>query len=290
MTPAELAEALYQEWDIAPRRVNRLAGGMNSQVWEVRADHRRWVAKIVSARDRAPFVAGLHAAATVDAGGIPAGAPVPGSRGALTVDVDSGVMALLAWVEGRALSGDRHEVPLIGATLGRAHRLLRDVLVPATGGFTLLDPDAPHLGAEKWVRPAVTDAVAAWEEIRPAVLSWGSLHGDPAPEAFLLPVSGRCGLIDWASCFHGPHLYDLASAVMYVGVDAADSLVDAYLQNSPMARSEVDAGLTTTLRLRWAVQASYFARRLVERDLTGISSGAENQKGLDDARCFLESL
>ena len=44
------------------------------------------------------------------------------------------------------------------------------------------------------------------------------------------------------------------------------------------------------LRLRWAVQADYFARRIAADDLTGIASRAENEKGLEDARVALERL
>jgi hypothetical protein len=38
------------------------------------------------------------------------------------------------------------------------------------------------------------------------------------------------------------------------------------------------------LRFRWAVQADYFARRIADNDLTGISGPEENEKGLEDAR------
>jgi len=64
----------------------------------------------------------------------------------------------------------------------------------------------------------VTAAVAALDQPAPSSLSWGLLHADPAPEHFRLdPSSGRCGLIDWSVALEGPLLYDLASAVMYVG-------------------------------------------------------------------------
>ncbi|MBA2455021.1 MAG: hypothetical protein H0V48_00550 [Nocardioidaceae bacterium] len=35
---------------------------------------------------------------------------------------------------------------------------------------------------------------------------------------------------------------------------------------------------------RWAVQADYFARRLFDRDMTGIETMVENEKGLADAQ------
>jgi hypothetical protein len=41
------------------------------------------------------------------------------------------------------------------------------------------------------------------------------------------------------------------------------------------------------LRFRWAVQADYFAWRIANHDLTGITGPAENEKGLDDARRWL---
>lgn len=60
-------------------------------------------------------------------------------------------------------------------------------------------------------------------------LSPGLLHTDPAPDAFRWnPARAVCGLIDWSVATAGPLLYDLASAVMYVGGPAAARpLVDA---------------------------------------------------------------
>jgi hypothetical protein len=39
-----------------------------------------------------------------------------------------------------------------------------------------------------------------------------------------------------------------------------------------------------------AVQADYFARRIAEHDLTGITGPADNEKGLDDARQWLGEM
>ena len=44
------------------------------------------------------------------------------------------------------------------------------------------------------------------------------------------------------------------------------------------------------LRMRWAVQADYFARRIATNDLTGIASPDENEEGLEDARAALTGL
>jgi Ser/Thr protein kinase RdoA (MazF antagonist) len=123
-------------------------------------------------------------------------------------------------------------------------------------------------------------------------MSWGLLHADPAPEAFRLdPATGRCGVIDWSYFLHGPLLYDLASAIMYVGGLAhAGDLIEAYLKQGLLDRGEVGQGLAAMLRFRWAVQASYFAWRIANNDLTGISSPEENEKGLEDARQSLTFL
>ena len=84
---------------------------------------------------------------------------------------------------------------------------------------------------------------------------------------------------------YGPLLYDLASAVMYVGgQDHAGELVQAYLRKDVLDLAEVQAGLASMLRFRWAVQADYFAWRIAENDLTGISGPQDNEKGLEDAR------
>ncbi len=37
----------------------------------------------------------------------------------------------------------------------------------------------------------------------------------------------------------------------------------------------------------WAVEADYFAWRVISNDLTGITGPEENEKGLEDARLFL---
>jgi homoserine kinase type II len=117
-------------------------------------------------------------------------------------------------------------------------------------------------------------------------MSWGLLHADPAPDAFRLdPASGRCGVIDWSYVLRGPLLYDLASAVMYVGGPGpAQALVAAYLGEGILGAAEVEQGLAPMLRLRWAVQASYFAWRIATNNLTGIGGPHDNEKGLEDAR------
>lgn len=151
--------------------------------------------------------------------------------------------------------------------------------------FHWVDPGAAHLAVRPWVRPAVSAAVAALDRLDLRSLTQGMLHTDPAPAAFRWDAGRRvCGLIDWATAIRGPLLYDLASAVMYVGgPDRARPLVDAYLEHAVMPRPEVVRGLPVMLRFRWAVQADYFAHRIATRDLTGIEGDADNDAGLADA-------
>ena len=99
------------------------------------------------------------------------------------------------------------------------------------------------------------------------------------------PATGRCGVIDWSYALHGPLLYDLASAVMYVGgPDYAKALMRAYLDVEVLGADQAMHGLAPMLRFRWAVQADYFARRVTGNDLTGITGPEDNEKGLEDAR------
>jgi Ser/Thr protein kinase RdoA (MazF antagonist) len=203
------------------------------------------------------------------------------------------VLTRPGWVDGSPLRGaSEQDQTLIGSTLGRAHGALRGTRVagPADEGTfpQWVDLDAPHLDVEDWVRPAVRAAVARHTEETTPGLTSGQLHGDPAPEAFLWdPGEHRCGLIDWSSAIRGPLLYDLATAVMFVGGPMkAGALLEAYTTTAALPAAEIARGLEALLRLRWAVQADYFARRLAAADRTGISGPAQNLAGLHDARDF----
>jgi homoserine kinase type II len=285
-----LARLLDREWGLSGVRVTVHNGGMNSLTWWVEQGGRRWVAKSVRATEHESFVGGLRVAARVAAAGVPSGAPVATLGGDLTAWLGDRPVALLEYVPGNELSARRaSDHRLVGATLGRVHAALTDATGVTVSVFDWLDPEADHLNVREWIRPAVAATVRSVQALGPSTLTHGVLHLDPAPEAFRYdPVTGRVGLIDWASAQTGPFLYDLASAVMYVGGPVhADPLLDAYLDAGPIDRDEVDRGLATMLRYRWAVQASYFAYRIAHRDLTGIADHGENEQGLADARAAL---
>jgi ribosomal protein S18 acetylase RimI-like enzyme len=178
---------------------------------------------------------------------------------------------------------------LVGRTLARAHIALGTT--PArTDIEPRLDPASPHLWIRPWIRPALAAARAAIEALGPDTLTWGPLHGDPAAEAFLADSeTGTVGLIDWGAYTVGPRVFDLASAVMYAGgIDNAQPLIDAYLAEEAMSAAEVERALGAMLGWRWASQAYYFSNRIAAGEMTGIIDPAENEKGLADAKSYLD--
>lgn len=68
------------------------------------------------------------------------------------------------------------------------------------------------------------------------------------------------------------------------GPDWSRAFVAAYLAEGVLHEAEVDRALEPMLRLRWAVQADYFAQRIAKNDLTGIAGPHENLVGLEDSR------
>jgi homoserine kinase type II len=287
LTEEDVRRCLAEEWGRPRATLTRLDGGMGSRTWIVDDAGRRWVLKAVVPAMGEALAGGLTVARCLDEAGIPSGLPEPTSSGDLTVTSGGYRLGLLAWVPGDPLTGaDSGQRRLIGTTLGRVHQALSGLAVPATQRFHWVDPEAGHLSLRPWLRPAVAAAVAALEPKSLPTWTTGLLHADPAPGAFRLDAeNGRCGVIDWSTALYGPLLYDLASAVMYLGgPDRATEMIGAYLAAGPVDAAETEAGLTLMLRFRWAVQADYFARRITANDLTGIAGPHENEKGLEDAR------
>ncbi len=310
--PIEVRALLAREWRLSHCWVRVHDGGMNSATWWVgdistSLHIPQWVLKAVPEREHASLRGGLAVARHLDEAGIPSGAPIPTRSGDLTVTdgVRGGgdrAFALLTYLDGTELSaGDPGDVRAVGATLGRIHTALADLHVTDEQQFHWVDADAGHLGLRDWIGPAVRAALDAFDALDPTTLTHGMLHTDPAPEAFLRGEDGAVGLIDWSVAMRGPLLYDLASAVMYAGGLPADTdreadasstlgpaysegLISSYLETGPLDRREIDRGLATMIRFRWAVQADYFARRITVGDLTGIDDAAGNEKGLEDAR------
>jgi Ser/Thr protein kinase RdoA (MazF antagonist) len=282
-----LRTCLAERWRLKGVQISVQNGGMNSATWLVRKGAQRWVAKAVAPASQSLFHAGLAVASRLQDAGIAAGAPVPTVDGWTVTTVGGYPLALLTWVPGTPLTGsDQREQRLIGATLARAHEVLTEVTVEGVESFSWINLTARHLQIRPWIRDEVAAAMAALESVGPDSLTHGLLHSDPAPDAFRWdPERRSCGLIDWSVAISGPLLYDVASAVMYLGgPDRARPLLNAYLEQGVLSDAEVRRGLVVLLRFRWAVQADYFAHRIAVGNMTGISHGDENEKGLEDAR------
>ena len=213
LSPSTVASCLTDKWGLGTPRVEPHDRGMNSRTWIVTDGQDRYVAKAVPSDAHRRFVSGLAVASYVQAAGIPAGAAIPTREGRSFVRLDGGTLALLSFVAGGGLVGDSaSEQRLIGTTLARAHRALIGQRMADADRFHWMDPAAEHLDIRDWLRPAIADALVSWEQLPPASLSWGLLHSDPAPEAFLLDAgTGVCGLIDWDMGLVGPLMYDVAS-------------------------------------------------------------------------------
>jgi homoserine kinase type II len=240
---------------------------MNSSAWMVSSGAERYVLKIAKVSE----LAGLHISAWLDQRGFRTGPPVR-----MVVRGDR-LVALLRFVDGRGLGTSSGDVDLLGETLGRAHSLLVGAPVPEgleRWPWASVDPNVIE---ERVLRDAAREAIEVAERLAPT-LTHGILHGDPAPEAFLADQEG-VALIDWGAACHGPLLYDAASAWLYTD----ERVLAAYARTAPLESGEM-AAAGQFLAFRWAVQAWYFSDRIHRRDLTGLASDADNEKGIADAR------
>ncbi|GAB1645957.1 hypothetical protein KRMM14A1259_63800 [Krasilnikovia sp. MM14-A1259] len=291
-----LRAVLRENWHLVPTAITARRGGMLSRSWEVEAGPQRYVVRLVRLLERQPVEAGLAAAGRLRGRGIAAGEPVRTLGGALTVTTALGALAVLRRTPGRALTGgDPVDQQWWGDRLGALHRALQGYVHPGLRRWNLLDTDAAHLSGEPWLRAAVVDAVTAATRLTVTDrLTYGVLHGDPAPEEFVVdPATGRAGVLDGGTSGTGPLVYDVAAAVAYAGgPDAAAELVDGYLAAGPVHGDELDATLPVLLRFRWAAQADWSARRLAEcaQAPSAARCRAEAGEVLDRARAALRAL
>lgn len=283
------SELLAEHWELAAARVRPLGGGMNSETWLVEHRGRTYVAKHVAPTGVDALLAGSEVATALAEAGFVTGRPVPTRDGHLVAP--GAALALLEHVPGRELAGESDvEQVWMASVLAGVHAAGGPAPGPDTSDFAVdwLSPDAPGVADHPWL-VAVVEAVRA--ETDPLVLTWSVLHTDPTPEAFVHDdATGVTGLIDWAGARRGPVLYDVASAVMYLGGrEHASAFLDTYRARGPLGDAEL-SHLDAFRRLREAVQGVYFAGRLATEDLTGGVERVDNQGGLDDARRRLAAL
>jgi Ser/Thr protein kinase RdoA (MazF antagonist) len=285
--------ALRTGWHRSPTTLALQTGGPSGRTWEVTAGDQRFIAKLVPLAARQQFEAGLAAAEHLRTNGVNAGAPVRTADGAATVIIDDGVLAVLRHVPGRPLDAeDPLDQQWWGDLLGTVHRALAGFGHPGLVRWHWVRPDAPHLDVEPWLRPAITDAVAALTKLAVTdQLSYGVLHGEPVADAFRMDVdTGRTGLIEWGSAATGPLMYDVAAAVIDAGGPAAAAeLLDGYATAGPVPREEIDSALPVLQRFRHAVRADRFARRLAAARGAGSTDPADDLAGLARVREALVS-
>ena len=282
-------EALVEHWGLEGASVAPLGGGMNSETWLVRLDEVAYVAKRVAPDAVPDLLAGAEAATALAEAGLVTGRPVP-TRDGQVLALDAG-LALLEHVPGRELDGETDdEQRWITRTLAAVHVVSGPAPGPSTSTFATdwLSPAAPGVPDHPWLVAAIDAVRAETDGLR---LTWSLLHTDPVPDAFVHDDrTGVTGLIDWAGARRGPVLYDVASAVMYLGGrEHASAFLATYGAEGPLAAGELDH-LDAFRRFREVVQGVYFAGRLATNDLTGGVDAAENEKGLGDARRRLAEL
>jgi len=255
---------LRDQWHLQPSELVPLPEDLLSRGWEATAGPQAYICRLVDAGARQAVEAGLIAAEHLRSRNIEAGEPVRTLGGGLTARTPAGALAVLRRVPGRRLDGgDPVDQQWWGDRLGAVHRSLQGFQHPGLRPWQPLDPAAAHLAAEPWLRGAVADAVSAATRLTVTDrLTYGVLHGDPAPTSFVVdPRTGRAGLLDCGASGVGPLVYDVAAAVVYAGgPERSAELLDGYLAAGPVRRDELDAALPVLLRLRWAVQADRAAR------------------------------
>ena len=276
-------------WGMHAADVRPLGGGINSETWLVEHQGSTYVAKRVSSHSIADLVAGCEVAAGLAEAGYATGPPVPTADGRLVLIEHA--MALLEFVPGRELEGETDEEQhWMATTLVGVHRAGGPAPGPSPATFMTewLGLEVRGVEAHPWL-VQVVEAVRA--ETDPLNVTWSVLHTDPAPEAFLHDDStGVTGLVDWTGARPGPVLYDVASAVMYLGgPEHAQPFLGTYATDGPLQEHEMQH-LDAFRRFREAIQGTYFARRLATNDLTGGIDHADNEKGLNDARRRLGAL
>ncbi|MFC7535423.1 phosphotransferase enzyme family protein [Actinoplanes sp. GCM10030250] len=278
-----LRSTLRDQWHLVPTEITARPVTLMSRGWDITAGSERYVAQLAESGARQPMEAGLMAAEHLRAVRVHAGEPVRTLGGGLTVETPHGALAVLRRLPGRHLDGrDPVDQQWWGERLGAVHRALQDFRHPGLRPWQPLDPDAPHPEAEPWLRETVTAAMTAATRLTVTdQLTYGVLHGDPAPDTFVLdPGTGRSGLLHCGASGTGPLVYDVAAAVAYAGgPDHAGELLDGYRAAGPVSADEIDAALPVLLRLRWAAQADRAARYGCEAKLNIAREALESMPG-----------
>lgn len=237
---------LLTAWALQPpvRLTPIVPGGTTSDVWRVDAANGVFAAKFV--HDEPRFVEpGLRVAAAAAAGGVPTGAPVPTTAGAVAVHVPVGrsvfTLALLDWCDGRPLDpANPVTASRAGDVLGRVHAALAAADPrPEVPGELLGWFDGFLSGSNDGsVRESLRRIQAM---VSRGLLTIGIVYGDPSPEV-LVQATGELAVIDWGTPSVGPLLHDVcvwASAFAPAEV-AREAFVASYRRHAALGEHEYE--------------------------------------------------
>lgn len=301
MTPAlsdETLLAALQAWSLLePLTIQRLPGGMTSEVWSIEAGNQRFVAKYAYTKQEA-FEGGLHAAELVEQHGITCGAPLRTKQGTLSIMIESAQgqsqpLAVLRYVPGQRLDLTNPDAAaLYGSLLGRTHSILLTESGDwcASDLYAFLLEEDPAVIAQPGLAPLISQAIRAaraYEARRP--VTTGIIWAD-ALEIRLERETGRAGIIDWGAIERGPLLFDIvlnASWYFPEGSHTHREFMQAYLHEAPISADEL-AGINYYKALLWARQARFYAYCVAENVTLGGSTPASNAKNLAKSRRELE--
>jgi len=252
-TDEQVRSVFRTQWhQIAPQ-----CTAVSPSTWRISVGDQRFLASLIPAIQQTRLMAGLCVAEHLARVGFPTGAPVRAADGAFSVPFDGGLLAVVRDVPGRPLDpADPLDQQWWGDLLGAAHRALTGFSHPRLARLAWLGADGPHLSIAPWVRPTVLAAVSAATRLTVTdQLTYGVLHGDPAPEAFRIdPDTGRTGLVDWRAA-------------------------------GPVAPDEADAALPVLLRYRLAERLDGYARRIAAPDT---ADAGPDWAGLEATRDAIE--
>lgn len=267
--PADrVAPAIARHWRVAERDLylDALTPGATSQVWLVRLDDRRYVAKLCF-DTRAAFESGLSAAEHVERStGIATGAPIRTGDDDLSVLIPTfegqeHPLALLTCVTGTEIELDAVAAAELLTTVHAALRSLPTVI--GHDPLRYLTDDSDCYAYQATIRPALQAVAGA---VRAADLTWGTCYGD-GPET-VRQESGGMALLDWGGVLAGPVLWDVAEWMQRRGPDFRAGFQARLIDLGFVSEREM-ALLPLVTQIRAARELRFLAYRLLRPDHYG---------------------